>query len=826
MMLPIDPTLPELLQALNNHSNVVLQAPPGAGKTTRVPLALLNEIWLKNQKLIMLEPRRLAARNAAYFMAGMLNEQVGETVGYRVRLDSRVGPQTRIEVVTEGVLTRMLQSDPELSNVGLVIFDEFHERSLQADLGLALCLESQAALRDDLKLLVMSATLDGAMTAKLLGDAPIVTSEGRSFPVEVHHAAPPPRASREQLLQHAATITLDTLNEEPGSALVFLPGAAEIRRIEQLLQQMHPGDDVLIAPLYGDLSLEAQELAIQPAPTGKRKVVLATNIAETSLTIDGIRVVIDAGLARTPRFEPATGLTRLETVNISQASAEQRRGRAGRLKPGICYRLWPAGRHLLAQSPPEILEADLAPLALELARWGCRDATQLNWLDPPPAAAYQQAQELLQHLGALDRELRITNHGKRMADLPLHPRLAHMVLMGCEINTGRLACEIAALLSERDLLRKSERRDSDLRSRLALLHGDGKEASRGTLQRVKQSAHQWQQQLNIRNGGNNLSLTGVLLGFAYPDRIAQRRAGKEGRYLLANGRGALFVEHETLANDPYLVIADLSAAKREARIHLAAAIDIEQIEEQFAELIETKTVIRWESRENAVQAQQQRCLDALVLEEKPLDNPDPEQLCTALIEGIRQNGLTCLPWHKDNRNWQQRVLFLHRHDAQQWPDVSDEQLRQTLEQWLAPFLAGMSRLSHLNKLDLQAALNTLLPWPQQRQLDELAPTHIQVPSGSHIAIDYDNDPPVLPVRLQEMFGATDTPTIAGSKVKLVLHLLSPARRPLQVTQDLKGFWQGSYAEVKKEMKGRYPKHYWPDDPLQAEPTRRAKPRGS
>ena len=823
MSLPIDQILPELLQTLKDNLNVVLQAPPGAGKTTHVPLALLDQSWLAGQKIIMLEPRRLAARNAAHFMAASLGEKVAGTVGYRIRMDSKVGPETRIEVITEGVLTRMLQSDPELSDVGLVIFDEFHERSLQADLGLALCLESQAALRDDLKILVMSATLDGAATAKLLGDTPLVSSEGRSYPVETHHAAPPQRARRDQLLQHRASVIATALQQESGSALVFLPGTGEIRQLEQQLQQMNLGNDILITPLYGDLSLEAQERAIQPAPAGKRKIVLATNIAETSLTIEGVRIVIDSGLARVPRFEPATGLTRLETVNISQAAAEQRRGRAGRLEPGICYRLWPKGQHLLAHSTAEILEADLAPLALELAQWGCHDPAQLQWLNPPPKATFNQAQDLLKQLGALNGDLRITSHGQQMARLPLHPRLAHMILKGKQLDAGKLACQIAALLSERDPLRKGEHRDSDLSSRLRLLQTNSKQAN---LKRIQQSARQWQQQLNIKDDNSDLSLTGVLLGLAYPDRIAQRRPGKDDRYLLANGRGAEFGEHESLANEPYLVIAELGARQTEARIFLAANIDAQQIEEHFSELIKTENQTIWDHRNKQVQAVQQDRLGALVLEEKQLDKPDPELISAALIDGIRQTGLQCLPWSKSNRQWQQRLNFLHQHLPDNWPDLSDQALLNNLNEWLAPFLTGMSRLSHLNKLDLQAALNTLLPWPQQHQLDELAPTHIQVPTGSRIALDYDNDPPILPVRLQEMFGASDTPTIANGKVKLLLHLLSPAQRPMQVTQDLKGFWQGSYAEVKKDMKGRYPKHYWPDDPLQAEPTRRAKPRPS
>ena len=821
MRLPIEQTLSTLLQALSDNANVVLQAPPGAGKTTRVPLALLNCDWLAGKKIIMLEPRRLAARNAASFMAASLGEKAGDRVGYRIRMDSKTGPNTLIEVVTEGVLTRMLQTDPELNGVGLVIFDEFHERSLQADLGLALCLESQAALRDDLKILVMSATLDGAATAKLLGDAPMVTSEGRSYPVEIHYAAPPPRARREQLLHHQASVIAKALQQESGSLLVFLPGTGEIRQLEQQLLQMNLDDNVLITPLYGDLSLEAQERAIQPAPKGKRKIVLATNIAETSLTIEGVRIIIDSGLARVPRFEPATGLTRLETVNISQASAEQRRGRAGRLEPGSCYRLWPQGQQLLAHSAAEILEADLAPLALELAQWGCHDTAQLQWLNPPPKATFNQAQDLLKQLGALNNDLRITDHGQQMAKLPLHPRLAHMILKAKQMGAGKLACQIAALLSERDPLRKSDTRDSDLRSRLNLLVTNSNST---TLKRIRQSVRQWQQQLDIDNNNNDLSLTGVLLGLAYPDRIAQRRPGKGGRYLLANGRGAEFGEHENLANEPYLVIAELGARQTEARIFLATAIDAQQIEEHFSELTESKNDIAWDQRNKAVQTSQQQKLGALVIVERPLDSPDPEQICTALLEGIRQTGLQCLPWSKSNRQWQKRLQFLYQHLPNDWPDVSDQALLINLEEWLAPFLNGMSRLSHLDKLDLQAALNTLLPWSQQQQLDQLAPTHIQVPTGSRIALNYDNDPPILPVRLQEMFGTTDTPTVANGKVKLLLHLLSPAQRPMQATQDLKGFWQGSYAEVKKDMKGRYPKHYWPDDPQQAEPTRRAKPR--
>ncbi len=821
MPLPIDSILDKLTQTLSTCLNVVLQAPPGAGKTTRVPLALINSDWLAGKKIIMLEPRRLAARNAAGFMAASLGERAGQTVGYRIKMDTKIGPNTVIEVVTEGILSHMLQSDPALSGVGLVIFDEFHERSLQADLGLALCLESQSALRHDLKILVMSATLDGAATAKLLGNAPVVSSKGRCYPVEIHHLAPPPNAKREQLLQHQASVIRKAMQQETGSALVFLPGTGEIRQLEQQLQQMMLGDDILITPLYGDLSLDAQARAIQAAPTGKRKIVLATNIAETSLTIEGVRIVIDSGLARVPRFEPSTGLTRLETINISQASAEQRRGRAGRLEPGSCYRLWPEGQHLLAHSAAEIIDADLAPLALELAQWGCHDPAQLQWLNPPPKATFNQAQDLLTQLGALNDNRRITHHGLQMAKLSLHPRLAHMILKGQQMGAGKLACQIAALLSERDPLRKTDQPDSDINSRLRLLETNSKQTR---LKRIQQSAKQWQQQLNINGNKSDLSLTGVLLGLAYPDRIAQRRPGKDGRYLLANGRGAEFGEYESLANEPYLVIAELGARQTDARIFLAAAIDAQKIDQHFSEFIKTNNNITWDQRNKTVQASKTQCLGTLVLEEKQLDNPDPELINKALINGIHQTGLQCLPWRKSNRQWQQRLQFLHQHLSDNWPDLSNQSLLNTLDEWLAPFLTGMSRLSHLNTLDLQTALNTQLTWPQQQQLDELAPSHIQVPSGSRIALNYDNDPPILPVRLQEMFGVNDTPTIANGKVKLLLHLLSPAQRPVQVTQDLQGFWQGSYAEVKKDMKGRYPKHYWPDDPQQAEPSRRLKSR--
>ena len=823
MKLPIHEILPALQQALNSSPNVVLQAPPGAGKTTVVPLALLHEPWLKGRKIVMLEPRRLAARAAARFMAQSIGEEVGQTVGYRVRLESRIGPRTRIEVVTEGVLSRMLQHDPALESVGLVIFDEFHERSLQADLGLALCLESQAALRDDLKLLVMSATLDGEAVARLLGAAPVITSEGRSYPVTIRYAATSARGRVADAQSELLATILRGLQEESGSMLVFLPGAGEIRRIEQALQGQRLGDGVIIAPLYGTLTTIEQDRAISPAPAGKRKIVLATNIAETSLTIEGIRIVIDTGLMREPRFDPGSGMTRLESVTISQASAEQRAGRAGRIEPGVCYRLWSEGRHLIPFNIPEIASADLAPLALELAQWGVADAAAMSWLTQPPAAALAQGRELLQRLGALDEKGVISEHGRQMAELPMHPRLAHMVLKGKGIGAGSLACEVAALLGERDILR-GVRDDADIYVRVrALRSGVGDNVDRGAVKRLQQVARQWQ--LNIKSAASDdLHQLGLLVAWAYPDRIGQCRGDAGHRYLLSNGRGAALQERDPLAGSEFIVAAQLEGGEGNARIYLAAALERAQLEEQFADQIKRIERVEWDGREARVRASREVRLGALVLEERLLERPDPEEIATAMVQGIREMGLNCLPWDKQSESWRQRVQFLHRHAPDEWPDLSDEALLQTLEEWLQPFLTGMSRRDHLQRLDLLIALNTFLPWEKQRQIDEQAPTHLTVPTGSRIALDYSNDPPVLAVRLQEMFGATETPRVANGKVAVLLHLLSPAQRPVQVTQDLAGFWRSSYFDVKKDMKGRYPKHYWPDDPLQAEPTRRAKPK--
>lgn len=823
--LPIEQILPQLRASLQSRTAAVLVAAPGAGKTTRVPLALLDEPWLAGQKILMLEPRRIAARAAARFMAAQLGETAGETVGYRVRLETRVGPRTRIEVVTEGVLTRMLQSDPALEGVGLVIFDEFHERSLQADLGLALALQSQSLLREELRLLVMSATLEAEPVAALLGGAPVVVSEGRAFPVETRYLERPIEGRIEPAVVRAIE---RALREEEGDLLVFLPGAPEIRRVESQLTER---DGVRVLPLHGSLSAEAQDEAIAPGRAGERKIVLATAIAETSLTVEGVRVVIDAGLMRIPRFSPRTGMTRLETIPASRAAADQRRGRAGRLGPGVCYRLWTEvqDRQLLPQSQPEIREADLAPLALELAAWGA-DPADLAWLDPPPAAALAQARGLLQQLGALDAAGAITPHGQAMARAGLHPRLAHLVLAGIERGAGALACEIAALLSERDLLRgEGGRPEADLRLRLDAVRGGGAggyAVDRATRQRVIAEAAALRRTFGVGAGGgvggasDVVALTGLLLAFAYPDRIAQRRS--TGRFLLRNGRGAAFPAFQPLADEPYLVIAEMDDQGADGRIDLAAPIAVADLREAFADQIETEELVAWDG--TAVRARRRERLGALLLGESHLPNPDPALVLGALLEGIRAEGLAILPWSKAARQLQERLIFLHRF-LPDWPDATDQALLDSLAEWLAPFLDGAKSKGDLGRIDLVEALKGLVPWSQRSQLDELAPTHLTVPSGSRIPIDY-SDPgaPVLAVRLQEVFGLLETPRIAGGRQPVLLHLLSPAHRPVQVTQDLASFWRNAYFEVRKDLRGRYPKHHWPEDPLSAQPTNRAKPR--
>ena len=830
-VLPIGAVLDELARALAAHSAAVLEAPPGAGKSTVVPLALLDAAWLGGRRIVMLEPRRLAARAVARRMAATLGEPVGERVGYRMRLDTRVSPRTRIEVVTEGVLGRMLQEDPALEGTGLVIFDEFHERSLNADLGLALCLDAQRNLRNDLKLLAMSATLDGAAVAALLGGVPRVTSAGRQFEVEVRHA----RRAPEHLERELAATVRRALEETPGDALVFLPGAAEIRRLERALAEGPLPAGTRIAPLFGELGPEAQDAALAPSAAGKRKVVLATSIAETSLTIEGVTIVIDSGLARRARFDPSTGMSRLTTLPVSLAEAEQRRGRAGRLGPGICYRLYTeaAERQLLAAAAPEILETDLATLALDLACWGT-EAGALAWLDPPPAAHLAQAQTLLAELGALEAGGHPTPAGRRMASMGLHPRLARM-LLGAVGVARPMAAELAALLSERDLARtRPSERDADIGKRLELLAGravTGLEADRGALERCRRLASGWRRELE--SGARLAPIephvseadAGALLALAYPDRIARQR-GETGRYLLANGRGAAFPGPDALSRHEFLVAATLDGGEREARIQLAAPITRAEIEATQAARVTSVDRVEWHRREAAIVARREVRLGALVLADSALPDAAAELLTTAMLEGVRDLGLAALPWTRAAESLRSRVAFLRGLDAggaSEWPDFSDAALLATLPEWLGPYLAGVTRRDHLARLDLLEMLRSRLDRPLAVKLERLAPTHLTVPSGSSIAIDYSGAAPTVAVRLQEMFGLKETPTVAGS-TPLTIELLSPAGRPVQVTRDLRSFWARGYAEVRKELKGRYPKHYWPEDPNDAEPTARARPR--
>ncbi|MGH8295326.1 MAG: ATP-dependent helicase HrpB [Steroidobacteraceae bacterium] len=841
--LPIDEVLPELRRALREHLSAVLSAPPGAGKSTVVPLVLLGEDWAAGKRILMLEPRRLAARAVASRMAQTLGQPVGRTVGYRMRLDTKVSRETRIEVVTEGVLTRMLQTDPALEGVAAVVFDEYHERSLQADLGLALMLDARESVAADLKILIMSATLEGAAVSRLLGDAPVVTAHGRSFLVETRYAGkgmpPLPETATGRGMQESpealtARIIRRALEEEQGDLLVFLPGAREIHRVRSLLDGSPPtaasGTRPLrILPLYGDLSAEEQEAALRSDESGARRVVLATNIAETSLTIPGVRVVVDSGLARRLRFDPATGMSRLETARISRASAEQRQGRAGRVQPGVCYRAWSesAQRSLAPFSPAEIVEADLAPLALELASWGVRDAAALAWLDPPPDAMLASARDLLERLAALDRSGRITAHGREMARLGVHPRLAHMLLGARGPGALALAADLAALLSERDLLRGTAgARDADIRGRIEALRGESgaSDIDRAALQRVRRGARDLLRQLGAAsdpNAGGSTVSAGGLLALAFPDRIGRLRAGGEGRFTLANGRGAHFGEPQSLSRQELIVAVDLDDREREARIRLAAPVSREELEDLMASRLERSEAVDWNAREQAVLARRVLRLDGLVLEESALPQVPREEARAAMLEGVRQLGIEALPWSREARDLQARVAFVRRLGApESGPDLSDPALAAGIGDWLAPWLDGITRREHLARIPLLDALLSRLSWDERRELDALAPSHLTVPSGSRLRIDYlDESAPAVSVRLQEVFGLAATPRIGGGRVPITLKLLSPAQRPVQVTRDLASFWHGAYAEVRKDLRGRYPKHDWPENPLAAQAVR-------
>jgi ATP-dependent RNA helicase HrpB len=814
--LPIDDALPDLAGALAGNNAAVLVAPPGAGKTTRVPLVLLDEPWAKGKKILVLEPRRLAARAAAARMASTLGEQVGDTVGLRVRFESKVTKRTRIEVVTEGVFTRLILDDPSLESIAAVLFDEFHERSLDADLGLALARDAQQGLRQDLRLLVMSATLDGARVAALLGNAPVVESEGRAFPVETRYLGRDPRTPIERQVADAVE---RALSAETGSLLVFLPGAGEIRRSETLLKERVTATNIDIVALYGALDAREQDRAISPSPAGRRKAVLATSIAETSLTIEGVRVVIDSGLSRVPRYEPDVGLTRLETVRVSRAAADQRRGRAGRTERGVCYRLWdePQTGALEPYTRPEILSADLSSFLLDLAQWGAADPGKLAFLDAPPQGALGEARTLLTELGAVDSAGRITEEGRTLRALPLPPRLARMVTDAAAEGAGVLAASIAAILTERGLGGD----DVDLGHRLDNLRRDRSRRAEDARAMVTRWAE-------IADGkrGNAEHSPGSLLALAYPDRIAKNRGGGGGTFLLANGRGGTVDPASVLAREPFLVVAELTGAAAAGRIVLAAAMALADIESRFADQIENREAITFDTASASLRARRSRRLGALILAEQAKPVAPDANNARLLAEGIAGLGISKLPWSKAQLQFRNRVNFLRRAEGDEWPDLSDETLARMAAEWLAPFLVGKTALSQIGADDLAAALDTLLPWNLRRRLDAEAPTHFSAPSGSHVPIDYEaEEGPKLSIRVQELFGLAVHPAIAAGRVPLVIELLSPAHRPVQVTRDLPGFWRGSYKDVRTDLRGRYPKHPWPEDPLTAPATRRAKPRG-
>jgi len=847
--LPIFEVLASMKEQLRDHNELVLQAPPGAGKTTVVPLSLLDESWLEGRKILVLEPRRMAARAAATRMASLLGEAVGETVGYRIRLDSCIGERTRIEVITEGILTRQLQRDPGLEDVALVVFDEFHERNLDSDLCLALVLQGREVFREaaPLKLLVMSATLDGEGVAALLGDAPVLASRGRQFPVTTRYGLP--YQLRNPIAPPTVQAVMHALTAHEGSILVFLPGQREIiqvaRELERALQAAGE-KQVIIAPLYGSLSLQRQQKAIEPAPEGRRKIVLSTNIAETSLTIEGIQVVVDSGLVREGLFDSATSMTRLTTRRVSRASARQREGRAGRLGPGFCYRLWSEeqDKRLVAHSTPELLQADLAPLALQLLAWGVNDPTELAWLDQPPAPALEQGVGVLETCGAVycnhEGRYQLTPQGVRMAQMPLHPRLAHMMLVGSDINAQETACLLAAMLSERNPL---SGQDTDIALGLAILMGEAQcpPELEGWFRRVWQQARKLSRPSHdepvprpgrVAIGIPLSKVVGVLLASAYPDRIARLRAGGDGtRYLLSNGRSAVLPEQDSLVGSPWLAVAEIGGHTGEStdRIYSASTLGAESFDAILSHLVREEERVEWDYRSDQFVAERRSQVGSILLSKEPLVEVSEHARSTALLGVVRKKGLAILPWSPHLRQWRARVMLLHDVAVEsgedvRWPDLSDEALLANLEDWLLPYLGQVRRLEDFQQLDLKAILYSRLPWPLPLDLERLAPERMAVPSGSVLAIDYSENPPVLAVKLQEMFGCEESPSVADGKVAILLHLLSPAQRPLQVTADLASFWRNGYQEVKREMRGRYPKHPWPDDPLQAVATRHTKRR--
>jgi ATP-dependent helicase HrpB len=823
MQYPVLEIVSQLKERLTNQKVIILQAPPGAGKSTILPLQLLNEPWLANKKIIMLEPRRLAARSVAMRMASLLEEEVGKTVGYRVRFENVVSTQTRIEVVTEGILTRMIQTDNSLEGVGLVIFDEFHERSLQADLALALCYQAQQVLRDDLRIMIMSATLDGEKISAMLNNAPILTSLGRQFAISHKYIAVD---KQDRLAVSTARVIKKALQEQQGDVLVFLPGAGEIKSVASLLET--DAISTLVVPLYGDLPFKKQQEAILPHPHGQRKVVLATSLAETSLTIEGITTVVDCGYARVPKFDPRSGLTRLETVRVTKDSADQRAGRAARLGAGVCYRMWAeATNHTLQPTrQPEMLEADLASFVLELANWGIQNINELTWITQPPEGAVKQAQELLHSLDAL-ADNKITTRGKEMLKLPTHPRIAHMLLSPVKRETECLATDIAAVLEERDPLPKES--GADLSLRIEVLRkwrsGERVSAERSVLERIERLASSWRRifKLEVDNRMPIDSEVGRLVSEAYPERIAQQQEKQSVRYKLANGRVVRLPDHDPLLRESWLAVAQLDAGSNDGKIFLAAPLNERDLIHRAKEI----EAVYWDEGREMIVALVEKRIGNTVLSSKPLSKISESQRIKILCEVLRKEGLKLLNWSETQEEWQARVMSLRTWRPEEgWPDLSDNALLSTAEEWLAPYLLQVSKRSDFNKLDLHAILTGLIPWELSNKLDKLAPTKINVPSGSHIKLNYqlDGSAPVMEVRLQEMFGLLETPSINEGRTKILLHLLSPGYKPVQVTQDLKSFWQTTYHAVRKELRMRYPRHHWPEDPWTAEAVRGVKKR--
>lgn len=811
--LPIDAVLDDVRAALRAHGAAVLVASPGAGKTTRVPLALLDEPWRQGGKLLVLEPRRIAARAAAERMAATLGSRLGEEVGFRARLNSKTGPRVAVEVITEGVFTRMILDDPELKGVAGVLFDEFHERSLDADLGLALTLDARAALRPDLKIVVMSATLETQSVAKLLGEAPIIESEGRAFPVETRYLGRTPARLEDDVVGAVRRAIMS----EPGSILVFLPGQGEIARVaERLADQALPAN-IEVVPLYGGLDAAVQDRAISPAKPGRRKVVLATSIAETSITIEGVRVVIDSGVARVPRYEPDVGITRLATVRVSRASADQRRGRAGRTEPGVCYRLWdePETQGLPPFADAEIRAADLSSLLLDCAEWGTNDPRTLSWLDPPAEGPLAAARASLESIGALDSDGRITSEGRRLRLLPLPPRLARMITKADAFGSANLAAEIAAILVERGI----GGNDIDLMQRLDNFRRDRSQRAES----MRALARQWARTVSSAQRESRPLSPAAILALAYPERIAKSR-GKRGSFLLANSRAGQIDDRHHLASAQYLVVAELQGRAAATRIMLALAADEAEIEAIAGDEIKVGDEIYFDKDARAVRARRARRLGAIVLKSETRPLNDGDDVTTVLARGLADIGVAALPWTKAQLQLRNRVSFLRRND-ETWPDLSDAALASTIEEWLSPFLHGKVRVADVDAETLEIALNTMLSRPMRARLDDEAPTHFTAPTGNRHPVDYEaDDAPALHIRVQELFGLKEHPSIARGRLPLALHLLSPAHRPIQITRDLPGFWAGSWRAVRADMRGQYPKHVWPEDPATALPTARAKPR--